>query len=566
MPRDSDIATRVNRTPQDNTAAGVPLSVEAQPITEHNAIQGDRATEMADQLADSLGVATKVGGQIYAKQQAADTSQAETDAALGNVAPPNPSVAYAASQDHVHALASWAVDGDAIGTKAQQMGFDQNPDAKQGLADMNNWLSEQFKGQYDGSSDSTMNTLKPKMAELRNNLNSWFTQSQASQVLAKNQADIKTIAGSAFAKSFTLTDPNNPQFGGSFDASKFDYAGINANTQSVMPGKIGNLTFLDTLVSMARDKGVPSLLTSMPDRWADGTPTPKGSGDPAVQKMYDAAVREAGEQQKMNLAGADKFNKDANKAYIKSSETSIMDNILSGRDQTAALHAYARNADADPAFLEKAANWQHERFKQGADEAADGSAVASIQHDIGMGTLTSTSQLVARLDAANIPAQARTSAFTKLAGNLKEVQSTQLDDPATKMYLQHLENVYKPTTDAAGKFDHPAAAQQQADLLLDFRRQAMQPNADPKTIFDAVQKKYGPPIDADKTITRLPLTPTDTDRAKLITTRDGGTFNAAGFNASGMTMQDVKRLRGNGQISDADAAEAAKAVLARHNQ
>lgn len=566
MPRDSDIATRVNRTPQDNTAAGVPLSVEAQPLTEHNAIQGDASTVLANQLADSLGVANKDVGVAFQKQQVADTAAGETDAAMGNASRPDPSKAYAAAQDHVHALASWAVDGDDIGIKAQQMGFDKNPDAKQGLADMNNWVSDQFKQRYAGSSPATMATLAPKMAELRDNLNSWYTKDAANQVLNKNQADIKTIAGSAFAKAFVVNDPANPQFGGTFDASKFDYAGINANTQSVMPGKIGNLTFLDTLVSMARDKGVPSLLTSMPDRWPDGTPTPKGSGDPAVQKMYDAAVRESTEQQKLNLGAADKFNKEANKAYIKSSETSIMDNILSGRDQTAALHAYARNADADPAFLEKAANWQHERFKQGEDAAVDSGTVASIQRDIAMGRVTSASGLVSAMDDNHIPLSVRTPIMTKLLGNLKEVQSTTVDDPATRAYQSHLETIYKPTTDAMGKFDHPAAAQQQADLLLDFRRQAMQPNADVKAIFDSVQTKYGPPIDADKATTHLPLTATDTDRAKLITSRENGTFNSTGFNASGMTMQDVKRLRGNGQISDADAAEAAKAVLARHNK
>lgn len=561
MPRDSDIATRTNKTAQDNTAGGVPLQVEAQPITEHNAIQGDAATNLANQLSESLGVANKVAGGIFQKQQATDTAQATSDAAMGVAPPQSPSAAYQAAQDHVHALASWAVDGDDIGLQAQKMGFTQNPDSKQGLADMNTWLNQQFQDRYQGMSPSSMATLAPKMAELRNNLNSWFSQDAASQVLQKNQADIKTIAGSAFAKSFTVTDPDHPEFGGSFDPSKFDYAGLNANTQSVMPGKIGNVTFLDTLVSMARDKGVPSLLTDMPDRWPDGTPTPKGSGDPATQKMYDAAVHEATEQQKLNLGAADKFNKDATKAWLKGTESDVMNNILSGRDVTAQLHQYATTPGADPDFIEKAANWQHERFKQGQEDSVDGSQVASIQHDIAMGQVSSAADVMNALDKAKLTGQARVQAATKLTGYLKEVQSTQADAPEMKMYLSSLEAQYKPTTDITGKFDHPAAAQQQADLLLDYRKQMLAPGADAKSAYDAVQKKYGPPIDADKTITRLQPAANDIDRAKVVKSGD-----QTSLFSSGVTSADLKRLRDSGQISSDDANKAAIALLSRHNR
>jgi hypothetical protein len=339
MPRDTtDIATRQNLTPQDNSAAGVPLQVAAQAISEHNTIQGTKATQMADQLSESLGIANKVGGQVFAKQQANDTQQGANDAAMG-VTKDNPSTAYRAAQDHVHALASWAVDGDNIAMQAQKQGFDQNPDAKQGLADLNNWLNGQFAQLYTGSSKSTEATLQPKMIELRNNLNSWFTQQIAGQVNAKNQADIKTIAGSAFAKSFTpIIEPTTGQpsqgGGGAFDPAQFDYQGINDNIHALYPGPQGNTLMLSNLADMAISHGTPSLLTSMPDRWADGTPTPKGSGDPKMVDEFRRAVKQAQAQQERNLTDADGANKDAQKTQADNAAKDMLTQIASGKKYT----------------------------------------------------------------------------------------------------------------------------------------------------------------------------------------------------------------------------------------
>ena len=572
MPSPADIAVRLNRTVQDNSAAGVPYQVEAQPITIHNSIQADKTTIMADQLAAALGTGAKVAQNVSDKQTAVDTTQGTLDADAG-VTQPNASTAYTAAQDHVHALASWAVDGDRIATDLQHQGFEQNPDAKQGLADMNNWLNSQFQGMYAGSSNATAATIAPKMAELRVNANAWYQQQQQQQLNAKQQGDLKTITGSAFSKAFVPTiDPltgqpfadtnGRPIGGGSFAPQMFDYQGVNSNYQSLYPGAAGNHLYLSSLADLAISKGSPELLTNMPDHWADGTPTPKGSGDPTVTDQYRSAVKQAEEQKDMFLRHAGAVNDVAQKAIVKNAETGIMNNILSAKDQTAALHAYATLPGADPSFLEKAANWQHERFEQGQAAALDSGSSAKIIGDIASNQITTPAQILDAVTAANLQGKAKADMLTKALSTLGEVQKVGSDDPSMKAYLADLDQRYKPGTDPlTGKFSNTAAAQQHADVLLNYRRQVIAGTA-PQDAWTNVQKTAGAPIElADVTPKIRNLTPAnDADRAQVVKSADPTALASAG-----VTGSDLRRLRDSGQISADEAAKAATVLLAHRN-
>jgi hypothetical protein len=190
---------------------------------------------------------------------------------------------------------------------------------------------------YEGSSQATAATLAPKMSELRVNANKWFTDQAQQQLDAKQQGDLKTITGSAFSKAFVPTiDPTTgqPLGGGSFDPSKFDYQGVNDNVRSLYPGAEGNKLALSNLADIAIQHGTPSLLTNMPDRWADGTPTPKGSGDPKMVDEYRRAVNQATAQQQRNLSDADASNKDAQKTLADTAAKNVLTQIAGGKKFT----------------------------------------------------------------------------------------------------------------------------------------------------------------------------------------------------------------------------------------
>ncbi len=574
MPAPADIATRLNHTLTDNSAAGVGYQVEAQPISERNSIVSDKSSIMADQLAQALTGGTKLAQQTTDNQNAADTTQGAIDADAG-ITKPGASPAYTAAQDHVHALASWAVDGDRIGTQLQQQGFQNNPDAKQGLVDMNNWLDQQYQGMYAGSSASTNATLGPKMAELRVNANAWFQQQQRAAMDAKQQGDLHTIAGSAFAKAFVPTvDPTTgqpfvdskgqPIGGGSFAASVFDYAGLNSNYQSLYPGTQGNQLLLSSLANLAITKGSPELLTGMPDSWADGTPTPKGSGDPRTIEQFRQAVKQAELQKTMFLDHAQSVTNDDQKAAVRGAEVSMMNGVLSGKDQTAALHAYATLPGADPSFIEKAANWQHERYQQGqADQVDNNGATASLLSDIALGKVKTGAQIMTAVQNAGLGNKAAAAMVSKGLSTLADVQKTNADDPEAKAYASDLDKRYAPSVDKiTGKFDNPAAVQQHADVLLDFNRQRAN-GTDANTAWQNVQKTHGDPLElANEAKAQRNLAPVnDNERAKIVA---GGDSKA--FDASGITAADLRRMQNSGQITSDAATKAAMLILARHNK
>jgi hypothetical protein len=531
---------------------------------------------LADQLAESLGVANKGGEQFLKTQDARETSQGTIDAEAGIVQTPQQKQfqAYRDAQDHVHALASWAVDEQDIAKQVEHQGFEQNPDPKQGLADLNNYLNQTFKDRYAGSSPATSATLAPKMSELRNNANKWFQTQQQQMMDDKQQADLKTITGSAFAKAFVpavdpttgqpFTDNNGKQLGGgTFDASKFDYQGINDNNRSLYPGKETNTLTLSNLADLAKTKGVPELLLGMPDRWADGTPTPKGSGDPKVQNQFREDVKQAQEQKDMFLKHAQEANKEAMTLLNRKSESNILDSILSGKNQIPALHAYALQPGADPNFIEKAANWQHERWKQGQEDAIDNGQTATMVSDVAMGKIKTPTDLMDAAQHSGLSGKALTAFMSKGLSTIAETQKVNQDDPEGRAYQDDLNKRYSASINKlTGKFDSPAANQQHADVMLDFARQRAN-GTDAKSAWANVKTAHGDPIELeDESKGTRNLAPVhDDERAKVIKSGD-----ATAFNASGMTSQDVRRLRDNGQISPEEAAMAAKIIVSRHKK
>lgn len=591
MPRDSDIATRVNRTAQDNTAAGVPLSVEAQPITEHNAIQGDKASQMADQLAESLGVANKEAGGIFAKQQAADTAKAQTDEAMGNTGPTNPSRAYAAARDHVHALASWAVDGDDLAKQAQQLGFNSNPDSKQGLADMNTWLNTQLQQRYAGSSKAAMATLAPKMAELRDGLNNWFTKDAAAQVDQKSQADLKTITGFSFAKAFTPTidpttgkppvDKNGVELtGGMFDPTKFDYNGINQNIRALYPGGQGNVLMLSNLAEISKQHGTPSLLTNMPDRWADGTPTPKGSGDPKMVKMYEEAVTAAHAQQERNLTAADQDNKREQKEQFEGAAKNFLTQVAGGVKLSrasfdsqvgnlpgASYHDVMTLWEQNQSYGTKQEQLNLESLKTTEGLQDFGKKFNSIKTQVLLGSpgFQTLPEVLSQVHAAGYVGTAGDQMLSKLAPQVEAAGNNILKNPEDQGRLNQIKSVYNPGNydSISKKFDNErnnAAREAALQAYHSARSAGTAPDAamtaadaaatNAGKIYDQTQGKQGEQTRSAAQAykdTAVTLIPTKVIREAL---QNGDTQTLRGF---GLNSREIQRRMNSNELTPDEA-------------
>jgi len=572
MPRDAELAVQGNTTAPLGNINATPLSVEAQPITVHNSIQSTKTSTMATQLSQALGVASDETDTYAKNVNSIESKQGEIDAQKGITQGPQAAnyKSYRDAQDHVHALASWAVDEQDIAHQLEHQGFAQNPDSKQGLIDQNNYLNQTYKDRYAGSSPATMATLAPKMAELRNSANADFQRQQQQMTDSNQQGQLKTITGSAFGKAFTptvdpqtgqpFTDSNGkPLGGGMFDASKFDYEGINKNVRSLYPGAEGNTLMLSNLADLAKTKGIPELLTNMPDRWADGTPTPKGSGDPKVVNQFREDVKQAQEQKDMFLKHADAMNEKAQKDLNRKSEAGILDNILSGRNMTPALHAYAQQAGADPSFIEKAANWQHERWKQGQEDALDNGQTATMVSDVISGKTTTRAQLLQSAQDSHLTGKPLEAFLTKGLATMTDADKVDQNDPESKAYIADLSGRYKPGLDMLGNITNAAAAQQHANVLLDYQLQRVK-GTDAKTAWQTAQKNAGPPVElAEESKKPRILATDDADRAKVIARGDQQELAS-----SGVTGAQLRRLRDSGQITPEQAAKAATTLLHLH--
>jgi hypothetical protein len=498
---DTPIETRKNYSAgTPDQAAGVPMVVGAQPITMHNSIQSSNASMAAEQLAHALGVAHE-GAQAYVTERVAtDSAEGAVDAEQG-ITKPNGSVVYKNAQDHVHALASWAVDSDQIGQDIKHQGFETNPDAHQGLEDMNNWLSQQFKDRYNGSSPLVGKLLAPKMQELRDNANKWFQDQQAAQVNQKQMADLKTIAGSALAGAETQVDAKHPEYGTNFDPKKFDYEGLNSNVQSLYKGAQGNAILWGTLSNEAISKGIPSLLTNMPDRWKDGTPTPKGNGDPESQTKFREAVKQAEKQRDLNLKnaqdGLDSLNDDAWKAKA----VDIAGNIAGGKRQDADIQILRHMPGVDFKTIEALDAFQqssqHSRISlaeaQANWTATQAAGRSNLDADIITGKLRTAGDIVAasqRLGLQGVAANEFVQRGLKTLGESDNVKEKNPDYMAGRDYLDGLT---KPQTDILGNLKNPIEGQMHSKAMAEYRDRVIRGGEDSFNVSQELAEKYKRP-------------------------------------------------------------------------
>ena len=297
----------------------------------------------------------------------------------------------------------------------------------------------------------------------------------------------------------------------------------------------------------------------MPDRWADGTPTPKGSGDPKVQNQFREDVKQAQEQKDLFLNHANAANMLAQKELNRKSESTILDNVLSGKNVTPALHAYAQQAGADPSFIEKAANWQHERWKQGQEDALDNGQTAGMVADIVAGKMTTRGQLLTAAQDSGLGGKPLEAFLSKGLSTMTDADKVDQNDPESKAYIADLSGRYKPGLDMLGNITNGAAAQQHANVLLDYQLQRVN-GTDAKTAWQTAQKNAGPPVELTEESKKPRVFATDdAARVKVISSGD-----PVAFGASGITAVDVRRLRDSGQITPAAADQTFKTIIARH--
>ena len=109
-----------------------------------------------------------------------------------------------------------------------------------------------------------------------------------------------------------------------------------------------------------------------------------------------------------------------------------MNSVLSRKDPTAMLHAYAAMPSADPHFIETAYDWYKNLDKQGTEDQLDTGAAAGVIASIARGDITSAPQILQGIDAAGITGKAKSQMIERALGALKSVQSTNQDDPAMK--------------------------------------------------------------------------------------------------------------------------------------
>jgi hypothetical protein len=240
---------------------------------------------------------------------------------------------------------------------------------------------------------------------------------------------------------------------------------------------------------------------------------------------------------------------------------SITNQVLSGKDPTALLHAYLGQPGADPAFARSTLDWFKSLSRQNDADQLDTGAAANITVSVAKGDISSTAQLVTAAQSAGITGKALSQLIKQNTSLLATTQAVDQNDPAYRDGRSWIERTYKPATDQLGRLLHPAAGQQQADAMREFSATYQKLLTQGKSSIEAAATATNQVIaDRGKPMEQAGSDNIDTStpygRVQII--KDG---NPKVLKASGLTGSDIKALVASGQITDEQGRAAVAAIL-----
>jgi hypothetical protein len=308
------------------------------------------------QLAETLGVAAEVGGELQKQNIQRDIVQAQTDIQQGVALGDDPSTAREATFMKVKAEADWAAD---------QKRFDETLDSEDldslSAEELDLRISELVTDQIGGAdeSDTYANQYAAFAGEYRVQRIRDHQDRIALALNEQGQANLVAATEARYDDHAATGDP-------------FDYQSFHTDAVNLSPGGAeANDLMMTILATQAITNADPSLIDNIPDEWADGQRTFKHI--PSFQsKILNARAQAQAALDARNNAAAKAAKLEAeqneeaalNQAYLMAANgidptgflSQQVENGIVGQDKARPLTGFGRGNRDD--FRNEAANFQ----------------------------------------------------------------------------------------------------------------------------------------------------------------------------------------------------------------
>jgi hypothetical protein len=507
-------------------------------------------------LAQALGVTAKIVQPELVKKARIEgmnqEAKGEAAAAPGGTLDPNlmaKDAAYRLGATRASAIQSTL---QAIGSIKQQLedpnsplssapAFDSAPGKGDGVLTLVDGLLRQQLGGLEKDPDAAK-AITPLVTQFMNEVGGQRIQQQANntrKAAVNNATQMASMDASMGMKTFDFSqqrDTLTKLFGG----------------DSVTATAVLSQSLIDTAVA----KHDPKILDMIPQSFVDA----KGNTQAGPAAAPATAFKIAEARQKINV-----LQQDDNKIASNKSQLTIMSSVLRFQNPTAQLQQYAGMPGADPKFLPSAMAFFHTMNTNAAADVSDGSFGAALVGKIAKGDITNTSQLLTEIQGAGLSGKAASAVLSHGMAALKSVEGIDQDNTQYKAGTTYVDQMYAPSVNPlTHKFDNPAAVQQHAGAMLDFRTEAQNliqqgksPEEATNQALKQVQEKWGEPLGMATKSQAMPTTDADKVAAIMNAEKNPQTLLQAHI-----TGAYLSHLRDTGAISSDAAAHAAKLILA----
>ncbi|MEM7200258.1 MAG: hypothetical protein AAF628_08345 [Planctomycetota bacterium] len=423
---------------------------------------------------------------------------------------------------------------------------------------LNASLDELYREQYEGLDDPVMaETLAPLMEQYRQRKLGELLTEQRRAAQERIDADLQTVARglaeTALGEAESRAEPGTPPHEISA-AGDFDYLGLHERVRALHPGRETNERYFAILKDIAIRTGDPDLIRSLPDRWADGTPSIKAipafngrilnaeriaeSNRAASAKQYEAAVDDA--------------LKTARAGLKRQIALDMLDNTQDPADGIAQLAALGGTSE-ELLALESA--WRAIR-DDSEERATDPQLVASLTRDAYLNELSYDDVLVDLAQGNLPPGQEGLTVARQLMDVIEQSARTadRQADQRVSVYKQDIKGRYVASSGVPGIPPDLRKLRLQVEALAMFHQRTLEGGEDPRAAWEATRQEFDRQFDL--------LNGLDTsgpaDPKRMAVGFSEGTISADAILQSRLEPAAFEQLWRDGEISE----QQAEAVLA----
>jgi hypothetical protein len=447
------------------------------------------STEGAGQSAANLAQAFGLAGDLNRDRENRLTERGIRDATMGTVDPDNRRRHYQAAVERTQTEAAWIQDVDFFDEQLRQIDLDElDPDASPQV--INETIDKLYAEKYAGIDGISAEVLVPRMQRYRAEKVNELLETQRAMAEQRLEGNLQIVVrGFGEAAREAALDAAPDKAPHQVTASgQFDYLGLHERVRALKPGSATNETYFQLISDMAIENGDPELLDSIPDTWADGTPSLKSI--PAYNQKIRAAKQQAANVRARLENEYQAALKDAADAEIAQAERNMAWAIVHGDPRAEAMiQNYAGNPNADPSVVLKmrsAFASTRDDIEQNAVEPTGLSAVRVAAYN---GELDTKQAMDLYLDGALGAGRQASEELGRLLSTIDQQDRLQDSEQqrVLRIYTDNLKNSYDP---GSGILRDPVKAQIQQEAMLEIRTRVIENGEEPSEVFSEVKEKF----------------------------------------------------------------------------